>query len=912
MRINKFIISPALQLLGLSLANLAKPQGEDTQTSFKIHNSAFKALSPGIPSSLINSPLPSLKGSSTQINSFLYPPLKLPFPKLTFPTSLQKSTEKSSVSRKSKQQTEAETTPLFTPQSSQINSSLYPPLKLPFPKLTFPISLQKSTEKSSVSRKSKQQTEAETTPLFTPQFSGTGNFATISSSWPFSFFQPNTCYAEGFKQRPKPQGISEKQNDLIEKIRKGRLDDPSKEFQRLKQLGLLSEKEEKYLNEMFPSPEEAIAKAIYAQALALKNVLGKTHYVFIHAQNSQWKLFSDVVKEIVKEKSPEKAARHYKFLRSPRFFAENLTQIEAYQTRFIDDSEKFVQKNILSSDGYFYNQQEGESAYSFFIRNKNETKNVVDYAAQAIKEFYPLIPISHIREIAHQTYKLYSDSERCGNLLVLCISKEINDAYYRSHSYGQACNCHPEAENRAILEKLQNGEMDESTRCNGSKMANPQYRLFMSKFKPEETLIYCLTPPERNFTKQWAKSIINELKQPQEILHKQLRLLWIESHFSEYRDFDPELLWKDKNFVLRAVKRDCLAFEFADPVLQKDKDIVLAAVTKGGLALEFVDSVFRKDKDIVLAAVTNNSLALEFADPVLRKDKEIVLAAITKNHWALEFADPDLLKDKDFMLAAVTKNGFALEFIDPVFQKDEDIVLAAVTQYGWALAFADPVFRKNKDIVLAGVTNNGMALEFADPALQKDKEGVLAAVTQNGRALAFADPALQKDKEVVLAAVTQNGMALASADPVFRKDKDFVFATITQNGMALGFADFALRRDKKVVLAAVTQNGMALEFADRALLWDKEVVLAAVKQNGMALEFAFRRDKEAVLAAVKQNGMALEFADPALQKDKEIVLAAVTQNGMALEFAHLDLLKDKDIILAEARFWANLNAAIPI
>ena len=80
----------------------------------------------------------------------------------------------------------------------------------------------------------------------------------------------------------------------------------------------------------------------------------------------------------------------------------------------------------------------------------------------------------------------------------------------------------------------------------------------------------------------------------------------------------------------------------------------------------------------------------------------------------------------------------------------------------------------------------------------------------------------------------------------------------------------------------------------------------------MALEFVFRRDKEAVLAAVKQNGMALEFADPALQKDKEIVLAAVTQNGMALEFAHLDLLKDKDIILAEARFWANLNAAIPI
>ena len=56
----------------------------------------------------------------------------------------------------------------------------------------------------------------------------------------------------------------------------------------------------------------------------------------------------------------------------------------------------------------------------------------------------------------------------------------------------------------------------------------------------------------------------------------------------------PKEFYKDKSFVLEAVKQDGCALEYADESFKKDKSIVLEAVKSNGFALDYADESFKK------------------------------------------------------------------------------------------------------------------------------------------------------------------------------------------------------------------------------------------------------------------------------------------------------------------------------
>ncbi|KAJ8604446.1 hypothetical protein CTAYLR_000905 [Chrysophaeum taylorii] len=280
--------------------------------------------------------------------------------------------------------------------------------------------------------------------------------------------------------------------------------------------------------------------------------------------------------------------------------------------------------------------------------------------------------------------------------------------------------------------------------------------------------------------------------------------------------------------VARA-RRDGRLDDSTPDVLKKDKNFVLAALREdNGWAFQYAAPELRKDKNFVLSAVREDGRALRYAAPELRKDEEVVLAALRRSGWVFRYAAPELRKDKEVVLAALRENGRALEFATPEFKKDKEVVLAALRETGRALEFATPELRSDKEVVLAAVRETGRALEFVTPELRSDKEVVLAAVRETGRALEFVTPELRSDKEVVLAAVRQRGHALEFATPPLRSDKEVVLAAVRQHGHALEHAAPELKRDKEVVLAAVSCRGFALKYAE--LQNDKEVVLAAVRE----------------------------------------------------------------------------------
>ena len=171
----------------------------------------------------------------------------------------------------------------------------------------------------------------------------------------------------------------------------------------------------------------------------------------------------------------------------------------------------------------------------------------------------------------------------------------------------------------------------------------------------------------------------------------------------------PEEFYKDKSFVLAAVKRDGRALEFADKSLKKDKSIVLAAVRTNGYALEYTDKSLKKDKSIVLAAVKRDGGALEYADKSLKKDKSIVLAAVKQDGFALEYADKSLKKDKSIVLAAVKTNRYALGYADESLRKD--------------LQEKKGISKKEKETITEKLKSQVLELKLLKDKVEIDKSG---------------------------------------------------------------------------------------------------------------------------------------------------------------------------------------------
>ena len=108
------------------------------------------------------------------------------------------------------------------------------------------------------------------------------------------------------------------------------------------------------------------------------------------------------------------------------------------------------------------------------------------------------------------------------------------------------------------------------------------------------------------------------------------------SNVSETNDPTGEyftIYWKQqknkKSIMNKKEALECIRNVEADRVpkeFYKDKSFVLEAVKITGLTLFRVDESFKKDKSIVLTAVKQDGGALEYADKSLKNDPDVIKA----------------------------------------------------------------------------------------------------------------------------------------------------------------------------------------------------------------------------------------------------------------------------------------------
>lgn len=131
---------------------------------------------------------------------------------------------------------------------------------------------------------------------------------------------------------------------------------------------------------------------------------------------------------------------------------------------------------------------------------------------------------------------------------------------------------------------------------------------------------------------------------------KEICLAAIEQNYEAYF-FAPKVLQNDKEVILAAAEK--FEFIYAYYLKYDDHQDFLLEVLKlrGPEFLSGLPNNLKTKKDFILKAVKINGEALEFASYGLRNNKEVVLEAVKKSKNALEFATSKLRKDPDILAA---------------------------------------------------------------------------------------------------------------------------------------------------------------------------------------------------------------------------------------------------------------------
>ncbi len=354
--------------------------------------------------------------------------------------------------------------------------------------------------------------------------------------------------AERELNRLKRSNDLEWQNKALDLIEKHRKENPQEELSRLRGCGVLQPEIEGKLDSsirnVLPYWHFNEVKKLMSEALELKQLYQETHHVFIHAQSSPWLPISDLIRQLWMKKNPQDNLDHFHPLRIPNSVAPpgviestyrvinsinplgntgiNLYRNRSLQFLTLSDSDLRVREELLSVDGYFFNDSPYESSLFFLINNSNilDKSKIRNIAEAAIQHFAPSISPTKLHSLAQQVSQVNYDSP-CGHLFVICIPKEKSkELQYRAHPFGLACSCHPPEKDNEILESFQKNQLPKNARCASliPKPTVPQYRLYLPKIRPQDEKIFLLTATPKKEHHQIEKKIHEIIRQiqPQE------------------------------------------------------------------------------------------------------------------------------------------------------------------------------------------------------------------------------------------------------------------------------------------------------------------------------------------------------------------------------------------------------------
>ena len=167
-------------------------------------------------------------------------------------------------------------------------------------------------------------------------------------------------------------------------------------------------------------------------------------------------------------------------------------------------------------------------------------------------------------------------------------------------------------------------------------------------------------------------------------------------------------------------------------------DIILHLIKCHDYRYHENDNVYWKNKEFVLKAIKIDVSSLRYASEELKNDENFIIEVIKNRCYSMEYTlkqlfdnvSKELLNNKKFVLKILRIDGCLLRYVPYEFQNDKEIVLEAIRDNGYNLECASYEIRNDKKIVAISLKTNGYSLEHASEKLQSNKKLILMALKE--------------------------------------------------------------------------------------------------------------------------------------------------------------------------------------
>jgi len=176
---------------------------------------------------------------------------------------------------------------------------------------------------------------------------------------------------------------------------------------------------------------------------------------------------------------------------------------------------------------------------------------------------------------------------------------------------------------------------------------------------------------------------------------------------------------ENKEKLLKTIKVDGLALEYADDNLKNDKEVVLEAVKNNGKALKYASEGLKNNEEIVLEAIKNYIDALKYASEELKNNKAIILEAVKNDGYNLEYASEKLQNNKKFILKVIKKNGYTLQYVsNDLIEKFKQYPISLLRNKKFTIKIFDKLekgnfkIKDNNDEIIINIKNGINNIKF--------------------------------------------------------------------------------------------------------------------------------------------------------------------------------------------------------
>lgn len=314
----------------------------------------------------------------------------------------------------------------------------------------------------------------------------------------------------------------EEEKKIVKTIKEKWLDDSQEEVKRLldanifpKPIQDLLQQKESYENQIY---------AVVGRVLELKNLYGKSHYVFTHGQSPEISVANQLINEFIRNFTP---LLHHP-LKIPFRVPHTVTYSENaddFITKYNATASSNYQDNnhnaeMISVDVQFWNTQSCESALDFFTTGSNVNLHRSGELLKIFKSIFSnYLPddtlCDALAQKAVKIAKLKKSETKVGTLYAICVPKEIiqddkRNFAYHCHPFGKQCNCFPDKDRIELLEEMQKNKL---VKCKDGHYV--QYRLLTARLTEEKEVrsfaVDSLPKDKRKFYRNQVKELVKEV-----------------------------------------------------------------------------------------------------------------------------------------------------------------------------------------------------------------------------------------------------------------------------------------------------------------------------------------------------------------------------------------------------------------